>query len=469
MKKTIHINLSGMAFRIEDDAYDRLKAYMDAVETRLGADEAARETLDDIEARMAELFIPVTRQNEIAVTLADVEEVIKILGAPEDYATDTEPDDDEPVRKKKADTPIVVPKRLYRDPHSRVLAGVCSGLGAYFNIDPILFRLLFILGLFYGISILPYIILWIVMPKALTMEQRMQMYGGEPAYSKTRQAWAGGPKPDSGINKLLRVFAVIFGIILIGFTFLAMMVMAMSLMFTNLFISIFPNSPDLGGLMEIFLAPNQSLPILIGLALTIGIPLIMIFYLGLHLVFQFRKGGKTIGTLGLILWLSGISLLAYGGFKVAELFKSYAYVEETTILSDIGGSKLYLQASDFPEVDYFHRNRNMIKLKNMEVAIRNGDFWVEGRSRIRVVKNAPHLAITLERQGRGKNEADAEHNASMTEYSWQQKDSILRLDKVYTLNRTAKFRDQKLTVRIEVPEGTEVEIDESVRKIVYMR
>ena len=69
-------------------------------------------------------------------------------------------------------------KRLYRDPDNRIIGGVCGGLSAYFNTDPILFRILFILiSLGMGSGLIIYIILWIAIPEAATTAQRLEMRG----------------------------------------------------------------------------------------------------------------------------------------------------------------------------------------------------------------------------------------------------------------------------------------------------
>jgi phage shock protein PspC (stress-responsive transcriptional regulator) len=70
---------------------------------------------------------------------------------------------------------------LYRDPEHRVLGGVCGGLGAYFNMDPVILRIIFVVLAFIttGAAILAYIVLWIAVPKAVTTAQRLEMRGQE--------------------------------------------------------------------------------------------------------------------------------------------------------------------------------------------------------------------------------------------------------------------------------------------------
>ncbi|HHU00872.1 MAG TPA: hypothetical protein GXZ84_06670, partial [Bacteroidales bacterium] len=92
MKRTIVINLSGFAYTIEEDAHDRLKGYLDKVRIYLGGGEDAEETMTDLDARLAELFTPVA-MNQRSITIADVEEVIRIIGDPEVFASDTVTED----------------------------------------------------------------------------------------------------------------------------------------------------------------------------------------------------------------------------------------------------------------------------------------------------------------------------------------------------------------------------------------
>jgi phage shock protein PspC (stress-responsive transcriptional regulator) len=456
-----------MAFRIEEDAYEKLQNYLDAVEKVLGSDDDAKETLEDIEVRMAELFIPVTRDNDVSITLKDVEEMIRILGKPEDYAPEEEiPPSASAGESKKTYTPPPPPigRRLYRDPHSRVLGGVCSGLGAYFNVDPILFRLLFIIGLFYGISIIPYLILWIVMPKALTIEQRMHMYGGEQTFSKSKGAYGPIYGQSSSVNSIMKVMGVIIGIFLILVTFIAMVALAVGLFMSNLIPGLLPETFWSWQEFHQFILPvEESLPLLTGMALVIGIPLLMLFYLGLQLVFRFKRGSKVIGALGLILWLAGIALLVYGGLKTAVHFRETGVVEQTIELDEINSKTIYIKPV---EMSGYTRVRRHERRKEYRLRRTDGGIVLESRPEIRVVKDASRLALVIEKEARGLNTDDAMLNAEKAEFFWLQKDSVLRLDRIFTLSRGAQFRNQKVIVRLEVPTGVNVQIDPEYRHAV---
>lgn len=460
MKKTIHINLSGVAFTIEEDAYEKLNGYLKAVEMRLGEGDEGKETINDIESRIAELFAPVAHSSGAAIKLENVEEVIRVLGNPEDYETDAVHEDKGNVKPP----PTYIPKRLYRDPHSRVLGGVCSGLGTYFNVDPIVFRLVFVIGLFYGISVLPYIILWIAIPKALTMEQRMQMYGGDLGLSRNKhQPLVSRLDQPSALDRVLQGVGVILGIIIIIGSFFAMVGLTIALAFTGKLASFIPNGAWIGDFPGLLVGPSYTLPAILGVVLFVGIPLLMLFYLGLQLVFQFKKGGKAIGAIGLILWLVGIGLMIFSGVSIATQFTRSKTISQTELLEPFTGDTLYLKKADIPE--YFKGNRIM-RSNGLQVWDRDGNLSVEGRPIIEINNDADQFAITIEKTACGSGYDDAASNASGAEYFWFQKDSVLQLDRIFTLAPGSLLREQEVRVILEIPEDKNVVIDYTISPLV---
>ena len=183
MKKTFTINISGSIFHIDEDAYEKLQKYLQMLNRHFGTAVEGQEILQDIEARIAELFIEKTSNKMEVVTDSMVDEVMDRMGRPEDFM---EPNDEEPTAKAQTggsvqDGEPQIRRRLYRDGDNRVLGGVCSGLGAYFNIDMVILRVIFVVAIFigFGASFLLYVILWIVVPKAKTTAQRLEMRGKE--------------------------------------------------------------------------------------------------------------------------------------------------------------------------------------------------------------------------------------------------------------------------------------------------
>jgi phage shock protein PspC (stress-responsive transcriptional regulator) len=185
MNKTISITLNGIIFHIEEDGYKQLKDYLDSIQEHFSQTEGKEEIIADIENNIAEKFSSKISGKKKVITDRDVQEIIEIMGSVEEFAEEAE----NSLEEKENHKPVGDrPKRFYRDPDNAVLAGVCSGLGAYFNIDPVIFRVLFVVSfLFYGASVLAYIILWIAMPKAETSAQKLEMKGDSVTLRKIEE------------------------------------------------------------------------------------------------------------------------------------------------------------------------------------------------------------------------------------------------------------------------------------------
>ncbi|MFA9195353.1 hypothetical protein AAGV33_13140 [Flavobacterium sp. FBOR7N2.3] len=91
MNKTVNINLGGMFFHIDEDAYQKLSRYFDAIKRSLTNSSGQDEIIKDIEMRIAELLNEKQKSEKHVVGLKDVDEVISIMGQPEDYIIEDEP------------------------------------------------------------------------------------------------------------------------------------------------------------------------------------------------------------------------------------------------------------------------------------------------------------------------------------------------------------------------------------------
>lgn len=179
MNKVLQINLGGVPFTIDEDAYKALDGYIKNIRQHFAGKEAYEEITTDIEARLAELFQE-RLENRPIVSLKDVEDVIARMGKPEEFGADSIGDDDstdETSTGKKGE--YKTGKRLFRNPDESVIAGVCSGIAAYFGIsDPLWVRLAFVLiALSGGFGLPIYLILWAIVPKAVTASDRLAMRG----------------------------------------------------------------------------------------------------------------------------------------------------------------------------------------------------------------------------------------------------------------------------------------------------
>lgn len=177
MKKTVSINLNGILFNIDDDAYLLLENYLRKVEAHFSGQEGVNEIMNDIEARIAEILNEKLGNTKTVVSLANIEEVIKTMGEPDEFAGT----EDKREYRTSYTSGSQHYKRMYRDPDNSVLGGVCGGIGAYTDVDPVIFRILFVVAfLGFGAGLLIYIILWIVIPEAKTTAQKLEMRGEQP-------------------------------------------------------------------------------------------------------------------------------------------------------------------------------------------------------------------------------------------------------------------------------------------------
>lgn len=174
MKKTFTINISGSVFHIEEDAYEVLQKYMVTLKNHFGSSEEGIEIISDIEARIAEIFTEKSNGGKNAVTLEWVNIVIKTMGTPESFSETLDDEEPQPGQEKRK-------RRLYRDPEQTVLGGVCGGLSVYFDMDPVIVRIIFVVLTIIttGVGVLAYLILWIAVPKAVNTAQRLEMRGQE--------------------------------------------------------------------------------------------------------------------------------------------------------------------------------------------------------------------------------------------------------------------------------------------------
>ncbi|HUS00325.1 MAG TPA: PspC domain-containing protein, partial [Chitinophagaceae bacterium] len=181
MKKVININFQGRVVPIEETSYDLLKQYTDSLRIYFANEEGRDEIINDIESRIGELFQERIKNGATCITDDDVNGIINNIGRPQDLAdADNTSGSSSYTKSEQAEgayqqTAFVTGKRLYRDANNKILGGVCSGIAAYFNIEPIIVRLVFI---FSGIGFLAYILLWAFVPSSNSVQNgvRKRMY-----------------------------------------------------------------------------------------------------------------------------------------------------------------------------------------------------------------------------------------------------------------------------------------------------
>ena len=223
MNKVISINIASTAFFIDEDAYALLQEYLQKLQRWFSGKEGGKEIVSDIESRLSELFGERIQHKNGVIYIAMVEEVVQIMGQPEEFTNETS----EPTEKEEIYTQTKNKKQWFRDIDNRVLGGVCSGIAAYLNLDPVLVRVIFAILPFlsFGAIIPIYIVLWIAVPPARTTSQKMQMRGEnitisniektiKEEYEKVKEQFAKtGKKFSKRDRNIFTVLAIILGLL----------------------------------------------------------------------------------------------------------------------------------------------------------------------------------------------------------------------------------------------------------------
>lgn len=179
MKKTVNVAIGGCSFTIDDDAYSYLNDYLERFKASLEGTVSSNEVMEELEARIADLLKGRLGGREV-VDIAMTEAVIGQLGYPDKAPT---PQDEEKCTEQ-AD-PV---KKLFRNPDDKRIGGVCSGLAAFFDIDVVLIRVIFLVGLFCGSAgFWVYLAIWIAAPEAKTATEKCQMRGISPTADNIRK------------------------------------------------------------------------------------------------------------------------------------------------------------------------------------------------------------------------------------------------------------------------------------------
>lgn len=346
MKKTLSVNLGGSVFHIDEDAYATLTAYLNEVKHHLGDEASAEEVLNDIEQRMGELFTEWMQGRRQVVTMADVNKVIDILGRPEQYDNATESRSAGASDSGQESAYRYEPRRrkLYRDPEGAVLAGVCTGLAKFFGVSEVIFRIVFILLTFFGLSgVLMYILCWIVIPEARTASQRLEMEGEDVTIDniekKVKEEFE---KARGRVSNLMdnahieqnarsvgqsigRVFVVlakavaglVSGIVgLVGFILLMVLLFILIALATgsvsflsDWFVDVYPLQPLLQD-------PSLAVWVTLGIILVVAIPFVSLFVLLFGRSLNLKPTPRWLSWTALVLWLVGVSFILFAGLSV---------------------------------------------------------------------------------------------------------------------------------------------------------
>jgi phage shock protein PspC (stress-responsive transcriptional regulator) len=480
MNKTVNINLANMLFHIDEEAYNKMGKYLESVKRSFANTPGSDEIIADIEARIAELFYEKLENERQVITQKEVDEVITIMGQPEDYMVDEDIFEDEPRSKNSASKDRV--KKLYRDTEKKYVAGVSSGLAHYFGIDPLWIRLIWIfLTIFtWGGFIFIYGLLWILIPEAKTTAQKLDMSGETVNISNIERKVKEGfddvadrvksvdyEKVGNTVKKggktifdtfgdivmfLFKIFGKFIGILLV-------IIGASTLI--GLFVGLFTV-----GILDVIHVPgidfynvvnSTDLPIWVVSLLAffaVGIPFFFLMYLGLKILVNNLKSIGNIAKFSLLgLWLITVILLIVFGIREAA---SHAYTGSTSVENEITGVittdtlQIRLVATD--EYDYekdMHMGDTFISYDE------NGNkVLVSDDVRFRIRKSQDSLVrIQVRREADGPSNREAKIIAEQIIYEYDVKGNIISMND-YLTTQGPKFKDQEVRVNIFLPVGT---------------
>lgn len=476
MNKTVNINLAGIFFHVDEDAYNVLKNYLDTIKMSFKNTEGSSEIIADIEARIAELFSELLQSKAEVISLKEVDEVIAIMGQPEDYLDEEALNEEQPSFDSQSNTNIN--KKLYRDISDRYISGVCSGIGHYIGLDSLWVRLIFILLLFVSAgTIVPiYIILWVLVPEAITTADKLRMTGQPINVSNIEKKIKDGfssvsdgvkqvdfkkhgnqikSSSKSAVDSLIKVLSV--GLKLFGkFIGLILIVVSIS-MFIGLIsfvLSIniidFVNLPLSNEIQLTTNIPAWLLSILV--AVSFGIPIFLLFYLGLKVIMSNLKSIGRVAKLTLLgLWIcSLIGWMIYGVKQFSEFSHDSKIDQYETLYTT--SDTLYVKMIPHYFIDKELHRDNDIDLEYDE----EGNRIIYSQNIRLVVKSTKESSpyMVIEKNASGKTYQMAKSRASNINYDWEltPNDELL-LNGYFTSTPDQLNRDQHIEITLFMPEG----------------
>ncbi len=489
MNKTVNINLANVLFHIDEEAFKKLQRYLEAIKRSFSGTTGSDEIIADIEARIAELFQERMENDRQVITMKEVDAVIKVMGQPEDYRVDEDIFEDAP---KSDSTTTSRTKKLYRDIDSKYLGGVCAGLEHYLGFDALWIRLIFIfLALSTGFGFIAYILLWILVPEAVTTSQKLDMKGKPVNISniekKIKEGYEDVAEKVKGVdydkmgNKVkssgqtffdalgnfimfcFKVFAKFIGIILIIIGAATLIGLFIGLFTVGVLDVIHIPGIDFYEMVNASGAPVWLISLLAFFA--VGIPFFFLLYLGLKiLVNNLKSIGNVIKFSLLGLWLISIIGLIVFGIKEAS---AHAYSGSTTVKESLyfpsAQDTLLIRATS----SELFENQEDLGINNMTISYdENGDrVLFTDDIRFDINRSSDSLSyIRIRKDANGSSTSDARERAGNIQYSYTLEGNTLSVSNyLYTAIKN-KVRDQEVRVTLSVPAGTHLRFDAGMRR-----
>lgn len=478
MNKTVNINLASTFFHIDENAYQILERYLRKLKEGFKDTAGGEEILQDIEARIAELFQDLKTNPDYVINTADVEKVIGIMGEPETVLSE----EDINTSQEK------IHRKLYRDPEDKYIGGIAAGLGHYFKIDATWIRLIWLfLALFSGgVFILIYILFWILVPLAKTTGDLLRMKG-EPVNIATikkkikeefddvttkikdldyEKAGSTLKKKSKNFfqfleNLIRKIPSIILK--LIGLLFLLISISSIFALFIGSFVLL-----GLGNLLlpfqfvDLGVFPDSFWRI--ALILVVLIPFIFLFSLGIRLL---RGVSSRIGSVSRLvlfsLWIIAIGALVFTGTN--QIRKNSITATQTTI------HELAIEHEDTLRVSLFINeikpNSWKFKKNNPLNALSRRIEKSQKLVTLSIKSNKlSSTSLEIQASAKGADEKKAQQAVEQLTYRWEQEGDILFLDDQIKNQPLSGFQTKNIEMTLLLKEGQIIALDESLRKVL---
>lgn len=478
MDKTININLGGTLFQIDEEAYKILRDYLQAIDRKFKNTPGGNETIDDIESRIAEIFQSQKGTAGI-ISLENVVDMIRVIGKPEDFdQADAEAGSGGPVYNQPGPR-----KKMFRNPENQIIGGVCGGIGAYTNTNPVWIRMLFVLlTCFFFAGVFVYVALWIALPSAESDSQKKEMYGGmnnlaQPEYTGNTHVNKVGNAFDVIFRALGKVFFIIIRIILIAFgTMLVLCGFLALLSFIMIFVFKYPgsfstdafgfNMAYLPDFLNYIISPAVVPWVKALIAMVVVIPFMVLIYGGIRLIFWFRVRDGFVWLAGFVLWImsaTALSIILFNegvGFAETEQTLSQEYFKTAPDTLYIMSGRTIADMHTDKEIEIPDEDYNIfISEEKKEIYIRTSLDINSGERK--------SAGVTIRKHSAGRSKFSAIENAERLQYNFKISGDTLYLDEFFTIPSGSKWSFDYVGVTVSVPENTVIHMDRTAETLFH--
>lgn len=378
MKEITRIHLAKTPYDIELDAKEVLQKYLSEIKQMMGSED----TMYEIEARMVELLGERGVQNNGIITMSDVEDLRSKMGLPKEFS-DSESTEDSQANLIPSNSPA---KRLMRDTDNAIFGGVCAGIAAYWSINPLWVRLLFIISPFitFGTALLVYIIIWISLPEAKTAAEKLQMRGEPVTLDSLKKAANNSESKYRAKETLAKILRIC---------------LALGLFFTTLGLLAVLVVGSITGIMAMpFINEfTHAQPWAWGLLISLIIAGIMAVEMFGVLTFSVARMKFTKTVLITLVITSVIGVLSIAGMVITGSKLSNEVVQDRQRLTKVIHAKLpnNVEGVKYVELEGNHMTSEIIPSSNLRVEAEYINYKGSEKPKIEIVRDGDTLEIEL--------------------------------------------------------------------------